>query len=247
MRNELLLLASIVVLYGGILFCYRFFGKSGLYAYTAATTILANIEVMILVQAFGMEQTLGNVLFATSFVITDILSENEGKKEADRAVFAGISISVLFLLVTQSWRLFVPAASDTAWALLDALFVRTPRMLAASLCVYIIVQYLDVFLYHTIWRASTKKTNDRRRFLWLRNNLATILSQLVNAVLYTVFAFYGTYEFSTLCSIAASSFLIFVVTALLDTPVVYLSRIIYRRHWAKAGVTASAADETAKP
>ena len=94
--NELLLIGSLLLCFGAVLLAYRLFGKSGLFAMTAFCAIAANIEVMILVHAFGMEQTLGNVLFAASFLVTDILSENEGKKVANRAANLGIFITLLF-------------------------------------------------------------------------------------------------------------------------------------------------------
>ena len=64
--NEILLVLSLLVIYGSVLLVYRLFGKSGLYCFTAIATITANIEVLIMVDAFGMEQTLGNILFADS-------------------------------------------------------------------------------------------------------------------------------------------------------------------------------------
>ena len=82
MPNELILICSVVFIYGAALLGYKFFGKIGLYCISVIATILANIEVTIMINAFGMEQTLGNVLFAVTFLITDILSECEGKKAA---------------------------------------------------------------------------------------------------------------------------------------------------------------------
>lgn len=75
MINELLLAGSLIFIFSCVLLAYRFFGKTGLYCLSAIVTVLANIEVLILVNAFGAEQTLGNVLFASTFLITDILSE----------------------------------------------------------------------------------------------------------------------------------------------------------------------------
>ena len=74
MPNELLLAGSVLLIYGAVLAAYRIFGKTGLYAMTMAVTILANVEVLILIEGFGMEQTLGNVMFASTYLITDILS-----------------------------------------------------------------------------------------------------------------------------------------------------------------------------
>ena len=59
--------------------------RDSMYCFTVFATIAANIEVLLLVDAFGMEMTLGNILFATTFLVTDILSETEGKKAAEKA------------------------------------------------------------------------------------------------------------------------------------------------------------------
>ena len=79
--NELLLILSLIAEFGLVLLAYKFFGKSGLHAMTVFCAIAANIEAMILINAFGLEQTLGNVLFAASFLITDILSETRVKRK----------------------------------------------------------------------------------------------------------------------------------------------------------------------
>ena len=209
---------------------YRFFGKSGLYCVSAIATILANIEVLLLINAFGMEQTLGNVLFAVTFLITDILSECEGKKAANRAVWIGMFTSLFFLLLSQSWLLYIPAESDWAMGAIREIFSSTPRMLISSFIVYAISQMFDVWLYHKWWAFTEKKTGDRRRFLWLRNNGSTLISQLLNTLLFTLFAFYGTYDMGTLLSIFASSYVIYIFTSLLDTPALYLARRVHERH-----------------
>ena len=114
MMNELLLIGSLLVIFGSILLFYYLFGDSGLHAFTCIATITANIEVLIMVDAFGMEQTLGNILFASTFLVTDILSELSGKKAAQKSVNLGILTSLLFILISQSWMLYQPNAND--WA-----------------------------------------------------------------------------------------------------------------------------------
>lgn len=230
MVNELLLLGSVVFIFSMALVAYRFFGKVGLYCLSAIATILANIEVLLLIRAFGMEQTLGNVLFAVTFLITDILSECEGKKAAGKAVWIGMFTSLFFLLLSQSWLLYIPSEGDRAMDPLREIFSSTPRMLLSSFLVYAVSQMFDVWLYHKWWDFTAKRTGDRRRFLWLRNNGSTLVSQLLNTLLFTLFAFYGTYNGGTLVSIFASSYVIYVFTSLLDTPVLYLARKIHDRY-----------------
>lgn len=233
MINEMLLAGSVLFIFGMVLVSYRFFGKTGLYCMSAVATILANIEVVLLINAFGMEQTLGNVLFAATFLITDILSECEGKQAANKAVFLGVFTSLFFLLLTQSWLLYIPSENDTMMGAVSAVFSNTPRMISASLVVYAVSQLFDVWLYHKWWAFTEKRFGDRRSFLWLRNNGSTLISQIVNTLLFTLFAFWGTYDASTLCSIFLSSYVIYVFTSLLDTPAVYLARRMHEREIAK--------------
>ena len=64
--NETLLIFSVVFLYSLLLLWFKFFGKTGVYCFTVFATLTANIEVLLLVDAFGIEMTLGNILFATT-------------------------------------------------------------------------------------------------------------------------------------------------------------------------------------
>ena len=229
MRNEALLIVTLLVLYGSVLLWFALFGTSGLMGFTVFATIAANIEVLILVQAFGMEMTLGNILFATTFLVTDILSEIAGKKQAQQAVWIGIAANVLFVVVSQSWLMYIPSAEDWVTPSMRSIFSNTPRLMLASLAVYAIVQVFDVWLYHKWWDLTQRLSGDRRGYLWVRNNGSTLISQLLNAILYTAFAFYGMYDIPTPVSIVLSSYVIFIFTSLLDTPIVYWARLIHEK------------------
>lgn len=226
MRNELLLLLTLLLIFSLVIASYRFFGETGLYCWTVFATILANIEVLLMINAFGMEMTLGNILFASTFLVTDILSEIAGKKQAQRAVNLGIVTSACFIIISQSWLLYTPADTDWASPAFHTIFSNTPRLLLASLLVYAVSQKFDVWAYHKWWAYTTKKFGDSQKYLWLRNNGSTLISQLLNTVLYTFGAFLGMYDMATLISICLSSYVIFIFTSLLDTPFVYLARKI---------------------
>ena len=106
--NELLIIITLLISFGGTLVFLKVFGKGGLFAWIGICTVLANIEVTILVNAFGMEQTLGNTLFAATFLATDILSEVFGKKDAQKGVLAGIFTSLSFIIfITWLYMCFV--------------------------------------------------------------------------------------------------------------------------------------------
>ena len=77
MTNELLLIGTLIAYFGFMLLAYKLFGRAGLYGFTIFATVVGNIEVLLLVNAFGMDQTLGNVIFATTYSAAKILSEME--------------------------------------------------------------------------------------------------------------------------------------------------------------------------
>lgn len=229
MRNEFVLLLSLIISFGGVLVFFRLFEKAGVYAWTVLTTIAANIEVLILIRAFGMEQTLGNVLFAATFVATDILSENYGRKCATKAVLLGVASNIAFMLISQSWFLYTPSRSDWVMPAVRQIFSNTPRVMAASLLGYVASELYDVWSYHTIWNFTQKKSGDKKKFLWLRNNLSTLAAQLINTIVFNVAAFAGLYSTKMLISICLSTYVIYIVTSLIDTPFVYLARWIFNR------------------
>lgn len=224
--NELLLIITLLVSFGGTLLFLKVFGKGGLFAWIGIATVFANIEVTLVVRAFGMDQTLGNTLFAATFLATDILSEIYGKKEASKGVLAGIFTSLTFILLSFFWVHYIPAESDWASEFVKGLFTNTPRMLLSSLIAYAISESIDVFLYHAWWNLTEKKTGSHTKMLWFRNNFSTLISQFVNIVIFNFGAFFGIYEFKELLSITGACYVIYIITSLLDTPFVYLARKI---------------------
>ena len=224
--NEILLIISIFIIYGSELLFFKMFGKQGLYCFTVLATIAANIEVLIVVNAFGMEMTLGNVLFASTFLVTDIISELYGKKEAQKAVNIGIATSLTFIVLSQWWLLYTPSESDFAMESIKTIFSNTPRLMIVSMVVYAVVQKFDVWAYHKWWDFTSKKCGDSKKYLWVRNNGSTLISQFLNDLFFTVGAFWGVYDVGTIGNIVLSSYVIFIVTSLADTPFVYAARRI---------------------
>ncbi len=229
-QNELVLFASVFFFFGGLVAFFRLFGKAGLYAWTVLCTITANIEVLILVHAFGMDTTLGNVIFASTFLATDMASELFGKKEANRCVMLGIAANIAFILISQSWFLYVPAQDDFMSEPIRKVFSNTPRVMLASLAAYAICELHDVWAYHYLWRLTKSRSGSRRAFLWVRNNGSTLVSQLINVVAFNLLAFAGVWPAATIVQILIVGYATFVVTSLLDTPFLYLARHIADRH-----------------
>lgn len=226
--NEVLLGVSLGLIYGSVIVGYALFGRWALIVWGSLAPVLANIEVAVLLEAFGLVQTLGNVLFASTFLVTDTLSEIEGKKTAKKAVGISVFCSVFFLLLVQLWLHYVPMDGAIGESF-ERIFAQTPRLVFVSLAVFVIAMYVDVWLYHWWWNLSTKILGSKERWLWLRNNGSTLISQLINATLFNVGAFYGVYDGAVILEIIISSYLIFILLALLDTPVLYGLVYLFKR------------------
>lgn len=232
-QNEIIMILSIFLYFGGLVALFRFFGKYGIYTWTVICTIAANIEVMILVHAFGLDTTLGNVIFASSFLATDIMSELYGKKEASRCVKIGIISNIAFIIISQSWFIFIakkPEFGPDMSEPIRQVFSNTPRVMISSLVGYIICEIYDVWAYHFIWKKTEQKYGNKRAFLWLRNNGSTMVSQLINVVVFNVAAFAGVFSTKEMIDVLVLGYGIFLVTSILDTPFIYLARHIADKH-----------------
>ena len=222
MSNEILFIAAVLIYLGSVVLLYKLFGRNGLFAFAIFGTLLGNIAVCKCMDLFGVSTTSGNVLYASTFLVTDILSEKYGKKTAARAVKYSFTIMVLWLIGTQLILWFTPNENDYVNDSLRVVFGLVPRITAASLAGFVCSQNIDVFLYHFIW----EKTGDTEKKLWLRNNGSTLISQAIDTVIFTSLAFWGTYPVSVFVSILLTTYLFKAVVALMDTPFIYIARKI---------------------
>ena len=222
MSNEIIFVASVLIYLGSVLLLYKLFGKNGLFAFAIFGTLLGNIAVCKTIDLFGVSTTAGNVLYASTFLVTDILSEKYGKKEATKAVKYSFAIMLLWLLGTQLNLMYMPNANDYISPSLQVVFGLVPRITIASLIGFVCSQNIDVFLYHFIW----SKTGENTKKLWLRNNGSTLISQAIDTVIFTTLAFWGVYPTEIFISILITTYVFKAIVALLDTPFIYLARKI---------------------
>jgi queuosine precursor transporter len=174
----------------------------------------------------GRGLTVSIIMLPFLFLITDIVGEVYGRKEAKRFVNVGL-ISLVILIVWQIFAVNVPGAVPTPWyneynSAYKTIFGLSITFTVASLIAYIIGQHIDVWTYFFI-----KKLTGKRQ-LWLRNNLSTAVGQLIDASLWTLIAFSpklldGTYTFFTIYAIVIIPYwLSRILMAALQTPLCYL-------------------------
>src|SRR5690606_35081308 len=96
------------------LLCYGLFGRKGLYAWVGFATLMANIQGLKTVEILGIVLTLGNTIYATISMTTDLLNEKFGQKAAKQAVWIGFFSLLASTIMLQMVLVFTPQAEDIA-------------------------------------------------------------------------------------------------------------------------------------
>lgn len=197
--------------------------KEGLYALISISTFVCNIQVIKLVKLFGLTSTLGNVVYGSIFFSTDILSEVYGKKEARKGVWIGFFTLLMATLSMQFALGFKPDPEDFMNPHLLKIFGFLPRVVFASFTAYLLSQHHDVWAFH-FWKKKT-----RGKFLWLRNNLSTMVSQFIDTLTFCFLAFWGVFPLEVFWQILITTYFFKWIVAGVDTPFIYLARNLAQR------------------
>ena len=216
MLNSFLFLAWAAIALMVLLVVFRVFGKAGIMSFICVSIVIMNILVTKSVMIFGVGATGGNVLYASIFLSTDILTEYYSGRVARRAVMLGFVCAVFSLAAVWVTLVFVPAPWDWAQAPLSEIFTPVARIVAGSMIAYLISQNLDTYLYEYIRK--------RWKPLWLRNNGSTWVSQFVDTVIFCTIGLLGTMPLNGWIQVCLSTYLLKILIALIDTPYIYLSR-----------------------
>ncbi len=213
----------------------RLFGKSGLYIYTVIAIIAGNIQVLKLVEFpfFPDPIALGTILFASTFLCTDILAEHYDLKSAKKNIlvgFSGFLLMTFFMLFTLG---FTPLNANSIsenylWALETqdhflGIFLPFPIFFVSSMIAYLFSQFFDVWFFLKLSKLTNKK------YLWLRNNFSTIISSLIDNTIFSIFAWIilnpNPLDFNTvLFTFILGTYILRLAIAIFDTPFIYLAK-----------------------
>ena len=208
---------NIIVTFSLVVLIEKLFKKEGLYVWLSIATILANLTVCKMIDVFSFTTSLGNVLFASTFLATDIMSEKYSKKDAKKGVYISIFSGITFIIITQLTLLFIPSADDVVNDAMKTLFSISIRTISASMIMFFISNMADIHIYNKLKEKYPNK-------MWLRNNLSTIACNCIENYFFNTLAFIGIFPMSVIISIATTTTIIEIVIALCDTPFLYLSK-----------------------
>jgi len=220
--------------------------------FLCAMTLLNVIGITRFIQLGPMALAVGVLPYPLTFLCTDLICELYGKARANFLVTVGLGLNflILFVLFLGNAIPAVPAENMPPWQVLQLaapvslpngdmvedsvglyqlIYATTSGAVFASMMAYIAAQYCDVQLFH-FWKRVTKG-----KYLWVRNNFSTLMSQMVDSVMVITVTFGAAFmrdeiAFKTLLILIGSNYLFKATVALLDTGPFYLGVHYLRRY-----------------
>ncbi len=189
----------------------------------ASLLLVANIIAVKLISIGPWVVPVAVIAYPFTFLVTDVISELYGRKIASKVVWLGFAMNLLMVLLIYIGKIIPSASFWEQQASYDSILGYVPRIVLASMVAYLVSQNHDVFAFH-FWK---NKTNGK--YLWLRNNASTMVSQAIDTLLFISIAFVGTIPVSVLLNMMIGQYLIKIVIAVVDTPLCYMIVGIVRR------------------
>ena len=226
-NQELLWVITVVYDLGMAIILFKFFGKYCLNTAVILGIILGNLQggkiSELEIFGFSFTASMGAILYSGIYFATDVLNEKYGKKEANRAVmlgfFANIAVMITLLLSIQFKPSNLVGSAQEVHNSIVTLAGYSPTFVIGSLTAYLISQRFDVWFFHKI------KSYTGESKLWLRNNLSTITSQLIDTLIYQfTWVIAVGMSVQDAFALAAVKYVFKAFIAFIDTIFIYLIR-----------------------
>lgn len=219
--NEALFFIHCFLIFAFILLAFRI-GKEWLVATTVLSWILANLFVLKQIDLFGMSVTASDAFSVGGALGITLVSEFYGKKSAQRVVWLGFYLLLIFAVMSWIQTSYTPNVEDVHHFHYKTLLNVIPRLVAASLVAYLGSSSLNVLLSSYLQRVWVHK------YLFIRVFFVIGFTQFLDTVLFTYLGLYGI--LSSLFSIVLFSFVVKCVATFLSLPfVLFLAKkkIVY--------------------
>ena len=195
----------------------------------AFTTLLivANILAVKLINIGSWVVPVAVIAYPFTFLVTDTIAELFGRRMATRVVWVGFAMNLLMVALIYVGKVIPPAIFWQGQDAYNTILGSVPRIVLASMLAYLVSQHHDVIAFH-LWRRLTKG-----KWLWLRNNASTMVSQGIDTLIFISIAFVGVVPTNVLLNMIVAQYVIKLCIAVADTPLCYALVWFIRRRNSK--------------
>ncbi|WP_338364057.1 queuosine precursor transporter [Candidatus Xenohaliotis californiensis] len=227
--SEALMVIEIIICILTILFFLKFFGLLGIATSATIMLIAANIQILKLAY-FGWIHTeiaLGTAAFASTYLISDIVTEIYGKQIAKKIVYITASAQLFFVILMIVTLGYQFSNDSSAHQSIENIFVPQIRILLVSIVSYVLSQLIDIAFFASIAKIM------QGHFIWLRVNVSNFLSQIFDSILFSMLCWRifspDPKEISEILFVyVIFSFIPRFFIGIIITPIIYLAKSIKR-------------------
>ena len=190
--------------------------KEALIACICIQGVFVNLFVVKQITLFGLDVTSSDVFAVGGVLGLNLLQEYFGSKIVKKTIWISFFLVFFYVVMSQLHLLYVPNAFDTTHNFFKGILQFMPRITAASLFVYLLVQRLDCFLYGFL-----KKIFQSKYFV-VRNIFSTFSSQFIDTVLFSFLGLYGIV--GSITNVIFMSFAIKVLVIFISAPMLFFAK-----------------------
>jgi uncharacterized integral membrane protein (TIGR00697 family) len=191
-------------------------GQILLTAFFISSLIASTLLGSKLVQLLGVTVSAGLFIFPFTFVVNEIVAEVYGRRASRFLIKTGIVVQFYVLFFVWLGGILPSAPERDLTTAYQQMFLLAPRMVIASITAYFVAQFLDLEAFLKI-----RKWSDGR-YLWLRANGASYVSQAIDTLIFTTIFLGGILSPTELFKTGLTAYLVKIAVGTLDTPFVYL-------------------------
>lgn len=182
--NELIFFTQIIVI---LLFALKALklGKGALTTWVVVQALIANLFVLKQITLFGFDVTASDAFAIGSLLGLNFLQEYYGQEEAKQVAWICFFFMFFFFIVSQLHLFYQPNSYDSVHSAYQMILAPAPRLLAASMGVFFIVQQLDIRFF------SFLKNQFQDLNFAFRVTITLVLTQFLDTFLFSFAGLYG--------------------------------------------------------
>lgn len=201
----------------------KYYGKEALTVGFISLLLMSNIVAIKIVGFSRWNVPAAILIYSSTFLVTDLLTEFYGLKEAQKTVMFGFFANMVMIFsiwISLSW------AAAPFWEgqeAMEQILGLVPRIVIASMIGYLISQNFEIYVFH-FWKEKFKGKQ-----LWLRNNLTSLITMFIDTIIFIPLAFYGTMPESVIRELIIGQYIVKILIASIDTGFIYAVHDLYKR------------------